>query len=47
MRDSFADATFDLTVGQRLEVIAQRLEGPAWLGLFALACFAGFLMIAM
>lgn len=47
MRKSFASASARLTTAERLEVVAQHLEGPAWVGLFGLACFAGFLMISM
>jgi hypothetical protein len=47
MRESYADSSFQPSLAERLEFIAQRLEGVAWVGLFAGACFAGFLIISI
>jgi hypothetical protein len=47
MNQTFVDSSAHSSLAERLEVIAQRLEGPAWIGLFASICFAGFLAITM
>jgi hypothetical protein len=46
MRESFAASSVQPSLGERFELLANRLEIVAWLGLFGLACFAGFLLIA-
>jgi len=40
MRELYANSHFQPSIAQRLEVVA-------WLGLFASACLAGFLIISM
>jgi hypothetical protein len=47
MDQTYVDSSAHPSLDQRLEVIAQRLEGPAWIGLFASICFAGYLAISM
>jgi hypothetical protein len=47
MHQTFVDSSAHPSLAQRLEVIAQRLEGPAWIGLIASVCYAGFLAISM
>ena len=47
MRESFAGSNVQPSIGDRLDVIATRLEIVAWMGLFGVACLAGFLFIAI
>lgn len=47
MRESFAGSTAQPSIGDRLDIIASRLEVVAWMGLFGVACLAGFLFIAI
>jgi hypothetical protein len=47
MHQTFVDSSARPSFAERLEVIAQRLEGPAWIGLIASFCYAGFLAISI
>jgi hypothetical protein len=47
MQEVYADSGFRLTMADRLECIAQRLEGTAWFCLVAGVGFAGYLVISL
>lgn len=47
MRESYANPGFQSSFAERLEFVAQRLEGFAWLCLLACTGFAGYLVISM